>query len=564
MPAKRIQPTARQIDIRDHESLSLLITAPAGCGKTEALALRVRGFLDRQASLPPRRILLVTFTNRAKENIDERLRTHLSTAEMARHITIHNLHGLSARIIAAHGNTIGLDDSWQLPDADWVGQKLGKLGLQYKQKQLINGYLQEAKLTTRTDAEVIEYLTGIGHQPTLKIEQERQASKQLTYDDLPRLADLILRSDQVAELYREHFSCVIVDEFQDLTLQQLSIIQRIGAGRITFAGDLAQGIYGFAGAAPERVLESARAEGVSEITFAESHRSSPAVLDLVNSLVPLTGGVELECSAPASWPGGGLAAHRVADSTADEADWVITFAQTLFGQVPQHRIGVLVRAKNRREALEAKLSETTSFAWYRWDDPIFDSRVAPLLRTALRKITQEQLNSPDIEENIFSYVDPLELQDPANRQGLAEGSLWVQELFQDGISKPEIIQRIRVGENETLLGAPGLHLVTGHSGKGQQFDWVIVLGLEKDSIPSFHAKTAAALTEEARVLSVMISRARHGVVVTQVRTVDKPWGPSPAEPSLFQPTLEQSPSYRTWGGAREWLNTSNWQAIGER
>lgn len=564
MTSNSFEPTGRQTEIRDHQPLGLIITAPAGCGKTEALALRVRGLIDRGAVSPPRRILIVTFTNRAKENVDERLRIHLSSAEMSRYITVHNLHGLSSRIIAAHGNTIGLDDSWKLPDSDWIGQKLRSQGLASKQKQLISGNLQQAKLETRPDSGVLEHLTALAHQPTLDLELERQRCKQLTYDDLPRLADLILENDDVAELYRQHFACIIVDEFQDLTLQQLSIIQRIGQRKTTYAGDLAQGIYGFAGAAPEQVLAAAKAEGISEISFAESHRSSPAVLDLVNSLVPLTGGNKLECSAPDSWPGGGIAAHRIADSTSDEADWVVSFATKLLSQVRHHRIGVLVRSKYRRDALESKLSEQSPFAWYRWDDPIFDSRVAPLLRSALRKVTKKQLEGTEPEDNLLSTIDPLELQDPSTRQSLVEGCAWILDLIAQGITKADIIQRIRIGENETLLTAPGLHLVTGHSGKGQQFDWVIVLGLETDSIPSYQAKTPSALNEEARVLSVMLSRARHGVFTTQSRTVEKPWGVVACPPSQFKPTLDKSASYLNWDAARNWLNSIDWEAIGRR
>ncbi|ALN14477.1 UvrD-helicase domain-containing protein [Acidipropionibacterium acidipropionici] len=77
------------------------------------------------------------------------------------------------------------------------------------------------------------------------------AEKRLTYDDLPRVAELLLNDDAVASLYRNHFSAVIVDEFQDLTPQQLRIVNRIGLGKTTYAGDLAQGIYSFAGAQPE-------------------------------------------------------------------------------------------------------------------------------------------------------------------------------------------------------------------------------------------------------------------------------------------------------------------------
>lgn len=557
-----MKPTIPQEQIRDYEPLGLIITAPAGCGKTEALALRVRGMIDRRVVTPPRKILLVTFTNRAKENIGERLRTYLTPQEITRYITLHNLHGLSARIIAAHGQVIGLDSSWKLPDLDWIASKFRERGLDYHQKTLISSHLQQAKLETRTDDEVLDYLRLIQDQDAIEIERERQDSKQLTYDDLPRLADLILRNEQVAALYQEHFSCIVIDEFQDLTLQQLSILQRIGRGRITYAGDLAQGIYGFTGAKPEQVLAAARSEGIDEITFTESHRSSPAVLELVNSLCPRTGGVELKCSSPESWPGGGFASHQIFESEKDEADGIVRFAAGILSRGKGQRIGVLTRTKKRRENLDELLTRGAPFSWYRWDDPIFDSHIAPLLRSALRKANPAQLGGADTQQHLLEFIDPLELQDPSTYEGLVQGCAWIHDLAGEGISKSEITQRIKAGENETLLSAPGLHLVTGHAGKGQQFDWVIVMGLEQGSIPSFQAKTEPALIEESRVLSVMISRARHGVLTTFSKFGVKPWGAKfKNNPSVFMNLLYGSDSYTDWEAGRDWLNTADWDAI---
>ncbi|PWJ63265.1 UvrD/REP helicase N-terminal domain-containing protein [Rathayibacter iranicus NCPPB 2253 = VKM Ac-1602] len=99
-----------------------------------------------------------------------------------------------------------------------------------------------------------------------------RTSGRLTYDDLPRVAELILADDRVAEFYREHFGAVVVDEFQDLTPPQLRIVNRIGYRRTTFAGDLAQGIYGFTGAKPIEVHRHISEECTEAVTFAEPHR----------------------------------------------------------------------------------------------------------------------------------------------------------------------------------------------------------------------------------------------------------------------------------------------------
>jgi DNA helicase II / ATP-dependent DNA helicase PcrA len=561
------KPTARQIEIRDAEELSLLVIAPAGCGKTEALALRIQGIIRRGVTRIPRRILVVTFTNRARDNIFERLQQYLHTDEIQNYVTVQNLHGIAARIIRSHGNVIGIDEHWIFPESDWISNECRDRKLNYSQSTIVKQHLQMAKLQTINDAEVARYLAMTNHPIAIEIERKRVAEEILTYDDLPRLADLILGNETVAGLYAEHFSCVIVDEFQDLTRQQLSIVQRLGVGRVTYAGDLAQGIYGFTGADPRFVLEAAKKEVAREITFAESHRSSPAVLDLVNAISATSGGIVLECSSPDSWPGLGLASHQDFEDQDSEAAWVISFSKAVLSRAPMHRVAVLCRSKARRNTLDKLINPISNIAWYRWDDPIFDTQTAPLLRAALRRVKTELITleiSP--VDYLISLVPQHELQDPSTRENFVEGCLWISDLVREGISTSEIQSRIKMGENgETLLTAPGLHLLTGHAGKGQQFDWVIVLGLESDSIPSFQAKTEAAQLEELRVLSVMISRARHGVITTRSKSAIKPWGDRVATGiSPFFYTLERSESYMDWPRAKEWLDSADWAAIRAR
>lgn len=79
------------------------------------------------------------------------------------------------------------------------------------------------------------------------------------------------------------------------------------------------------------------------------------------------------------------------------------------------------------------------------------------------------------------------------------------------------IQPIRVSDSKQTIG-PGVHLLNAHKGKGQQFDWVFVVGLEEGHLPGKRNNQGGALAEERRVFIVMLSRARHGLVVTRVKT----------------------------------------------
>ena len=73
----------------------------------------------------------------------------------------------------------------------------------------------------------------------------------------------------------------------------------------------------------------------------------------------------------------------------------------------------------------------------------------------------------------------------------------------------EVLSRIRDVRGHSA-NEPGVHVLNAHTGKGQQFDWVAVIGLEEGHVPSTYADTAAELLEEQRVLMVMVSRAHVG------------------------------------------------------
>ena len=512
--------TPKQAQVLDHEGLSLLIIAPAGCGKTETLALRVRGLLDQKAVKASQRILVATFTKRARDNMHDRLSHYLTPREMREAVTVCNFHGLFARIIQAHSNVIGLDPKrLTMPEHDWVGERCRALKL----KGLTNNVksdISSAKRRALNDEQVLAELQGSGNQYAFMIEEQRQAESRLTYDDLPRLAELILANDEVAALYRQHFGAIIVDEFQDLTPQQLRVVQRIGYKKTTYAGDLAQGIYAFAGAQPEYVKKELETECSETIQFAESFRSSPAVLTAVNSLNSLTGGQMLTAAAPDSWPSGGLAAYRQFNHAQEEASYIKNLCSWILseGQAPQQRIGISARLKRRRQLVDETIA-ASGLAYCIWDDGVLDKSIAQKIRSMLRGLSLSEFHSADDQLAFLRQAVAFDNeQDPDERTALSSAVDWCLDLLQKDLSPDTIQKRIQIGDNDSLITRAGVHLLTGHAGKGQQFDWMVVVGLEEDYLPSYQAIQAgdnsAMMGEEARTLAVMLSRARHGVLVT--------------------------------------------------
>jgi len=560
--------TPKQAQVLDHEGLSLLIIAPAGCGKTETLALRVRGLLDQQAVKASQRILVATFTKRARDNMHDRLSHYLTPREMREAVTVCNFHGLFARIIQAHSNVIGLDPKrLTMPEHDWVGERCRALKL----KGLTNNVksdISSAKRRALNDEQVLAELQRSGNQYASMIEEQRQAENRLTYDDLPRLAELILANDEVAALYRQHFGAIIVDEFQDLTPQQLRVVQRIGYKKTTYAGDLAQGIYAFAGAQPEYVKKKLEIECSETIEFAESFRSSPAVLTAVNSLNSLTGGQTLTAATPDSWPSGGLAAYRQFDHAQEEANYIKNLCSWILseGQAPQQRIGISARLKRRRQLVDEMIA-ASGLPYCIWDDGVLDKSIAQKIRSMLRGLSLSEFHSADDPLAFLRQAVAFDNeQDPDERTALSSAVDWCLDLLQKDLNPDTILRRIQIGDNDSLITRAGVHLLTGHAGKGQQFDWMVVIGLEEDYLPSYQAIQAgdnsAMMGEEARTLAVMLSRARHGVLVTSSSVISGDFIPNKRQSRFLTDLLPAVICDRQQ--IHDWLTEADWKAIAER
>ena len=117
-----------------------------------------------------------------------------------------------------------------------------------------------------------------------------------------------------------------------------------------------------------------------------------------------------------------------------------------------------------------------------------------------------------LEGLCHAAIDPA---DAETHDEIASACAALQDLVDAGASVAEAVAKCRVTPSRLDRAVPpGVHLLTGHLGKGQEFDWVVVVGLEEGHVPDFRNTTGPELEEELRVLHVMVSRARYGVVLT--------------------------------------------------
>jgi DNA helicase-2/ATP-dependent DNA helicase PcrA len=166
----------------------------------------------------------------------------------------------------------------------------------HEMSRTIGEELCDAKQGARSDAMVLEILEKTAHPNTLTVETTRQVNGAVFYDDLLRHAQRLLRVPAIASLYRTHYGAVLVDEFQDLSPQQLDIALRTCDASRTFVGDPLQGIYSWTGARPIEVERILRRIGGAPHGLGISYRSSPRVLELLGSVSEQLGGKAMQAS----------------------------------------------------------------------------------------------------------------------------------------------------------------------------------------------------------------------------------------------------------------------------
>lgn len=528
------------------KAANLLLTAPPGCGKTDVLARRAATLIPQL--LPGQRILALTFSNKARENLRARLSEVLGTSALYRHMTVRNYHGHAMEVVRAHARTLGVPaHSMEHPSRKQL-KELERRATQMLQpepsqaavRQALNE-LEDAKRAEFDDPTLLGYLELFAEKLTYQIEADRQQRGELHYGDLLRLAQLALGVETIAKLYQNHYGAVLVDEFQDLTPQQLEIVLRTCTTSRTFAGDQFQGIYSWAGARPIEVSDTLAALCTEHITLTRSYRSSPAVLEAVNAVAADLGATHrLRSHDPGTWPGAG---HSIAVSFANEhaeAQAVVDLAQSITTALPQASIGIITRSDWRAREITAALA-SASIPTTHWDAPLESPEVASLLHQALQRYPA----SATVDEVADLMLDELATEDPHHRSDIEDA---LDAISRTGASTFTAAMRsVRNLDDERPVHA-GVHLLNAHRGKGHQFDWVVVLGLEERHLPDGRATGEEALREEEQILLVMLSRARHGVVLTRRTSATAPWGVSHPTASrwwtLFS-SIEQSDFSRT-------------------
>ncbi len=273
---------------------AVLVLAGAGSGKTRVLTTRI-AYLVEEKSVSPETILAITFTNKAANEMKERLSNYIDASRM----WVCTIHSMCVRIIRMFANEVGVQTNFSIYS-------------ETERNNIIKKSFQECDLDDEKLLKDIKY--HVGNAKTLGFSPERygeefagesyiddivkvyaryqkhlKENNALDFDDLLNETRDLLRKNEDARRYLSgKFRYILVDEFQDTNAVQYDIVKYLSSehGNLFAVGDDDQSIYGWRGAKIENILHFEKDfKGAKVFKLERNYRSTKHILKLANTVI---------------------------------------------------------------------------------------------------------------------------------------------------------------------------------------------------------------------------------------------------------------------------------------
>ncbi len=274
----------------------ILIFAGAGSGKTRVLTYKI-AYLIEEIGLPPENILAVTFTNKAAQEMSERV-TSLVKINTSR-MSIGTFHSICAGILRKNIHRIGYSNSFTIYDSSdskgLIKNVIKNMNLDSKQfdassYQYMISSKKNALLTPKDVADSAEgYIDEKLSDIYINYQNELEKNNALDFDDLLVLPiKLFNKNPEILDYYREKYKYILVDEYQDTNRPQFEFINLLSYKHrdVFVVGDDDQSIYGWRGADVRNILDFSKQYPDSKvIKLEQNYRSTGNILDAAYSVV---------------------------------------------------------------------------------------------------------------------------------------------------------------------------------------------------------------------------------------------------------------------------------------
>lgn len=372
----------KQQKIVDFRDGALLVKASAGSGKTRVLTERVK----KLAEGTRRKILAITFTNKACEEIKNRIKEY--NTDLLKKVDVFTFHGFCNSVLERHGSYIGYaklpeiissqEEIYALMEeavkaTPTIFAKYQQLDEKGRKKVIYDAIELVAKIKRNFIPD--EELYGSNQDGVILFFAYRslmQSMNAIDFDDMLLLVyNLFTTNVRIADLYRRNYDYICIDEAQDLNNAQYRLLRSLaneGYNNVMMVGDAKQSIYAFNGSSKEYMLKYFVADYNPKVfELAKNYRSAREILSYANKIIP---GANDEMAAQIQ----GMCKEYPAQTEEEEINTIISLIQKILGQkklkyiernISEDDITVLARNKYVLEPLEKKLEELSIPYYYK-------------------------------------------------------------------------------------------------------------------------------------------------------------------------------------------------------
>lgn len=549
-----------------HTGSPLLLLAGAGSGKTRVLTHRVAYFVQQKIAKPSE-ILLLTFTNKAAEEMKHRVSKLLPETKDSKsnNLFAGTFHSFCCRVLRVDGHHIGIPSKFVIYDSNdqenLIKNILHELGLTAKEFKptSVLYYIEAAKNSFQTPKEMIAQSHGFWQDYAAKIYSLYQKKlfefHALDFNDLLfKTTELLMEYPEVLAKYQDIYKFIMVDEYQD-TNQIQYLLTKLLANKykqITVVGDASQAIYGWRGADYRNLVSfTTDFKNAKVINLEENYRSTQIILDAANAVI----------SKNSSHPILKLFTQKTsedkikifeAESEVAEADFIAAKIKFIIDNlhIPLRNIAVLYRMNAQSRVLEeaflrqsipyvllggirfyerSEIKDILSMLRFASNpaDHISEERIEKalgkrkkaVLLDHIQNMDMDSLTSLQILESLVvnsGYLDKFDVKDEEDQKRIEN----IKELKSVATAHPSLsgfLENITLVQQEYSLqeknkkkeNRDGVKLMTLHSAKGLEFEVVFLVGFEEGILP--HSRcliNESEVEEERRLCYVGITRAK--------------------------------------------------------
>ena len=311
-----------------------LVIAGAGSGKTKVLTHKI-AYLMQEKDIKPWNILAITFTNKAANEMKERVEALVG--DDAKDMWIGTFHSICVKILRRFIDRIGFDHSFVIFDTS-------------DQKTLIKECLKDLKIDDKMFTDRIVQFEISNAKNDMKEPEEYEAmvkgdyrrekiasvynlyqrrlkeNNAIDFDDIINYTIKIFKeNDDVLDYYTNKFNYILVDEYQDTNKSQFTLIRLLAKahGNITVVGDNDQGIYSFRGADISNILNFEKDfKGTKIIKLEQNYRCTQNILNAANSVIK-NNEVKYKKKLWTENEEGALPTFHVSDDEYDEGRYIV-------------------------------------------------------------------------------------------------------------------------------------------------------------------------------------------------------------------------------------------------